>query len=46
MNKRVNKNSIFLCRHSEVDTSFPCYRLTIAEKEIEEITLSNDFKAN
>ena len=37
MNKRVNKNPIFLCRHSEVDTSFPCYRLTIAEKEIEEI---------
>ncbi len=37
MNKRVNKNPIFLCRHSEVDTSFPCYRLTIAEKELEEI---------
>ncbi len=37
MYERLNKNPIFLCRHSEVDTSFPCYHLTIAEKELEEI---------
>ena len=37
MYERLNKNTIFLCRHSEVDTSFPCYHLKIAEKEIEEI---------
>ena len=37
MDKRSNKNPIFLCRHSEVDTSFPCYHLIITEKELEEI---------
>ena len=37
MYERLNKNTIFLCRHSEVDTSFPCYHLKIAEKEVEEI---------
>ncbi len=37
MFERLNKNTIFLCRHSEVDTSFPCYHLKIAEKEVEEI---------
>ena len=37
MYERLNKNTIFLCRHSEVDTAFPCYHLTIAEKELEEI---------
>ena len=37
MYERLNKNTIFLCRHSEVDTSFPCYHLKIAEKEVEKI---------
>ena len=37
MYERLNKNTIFLCRHSEVDTSFPCYHLKIEEKEVEEI---------
>ncbi len=37
MYERLNKNTIFLCRHPEVDTSFPCYHLKIAEKEVEEI---------
>jgi len=35
MYERLNKNTIFLCRHPEVDTSFPCYHLKIAEKEVE-----------
>ncbi|HIT87638.1 MAG TPA: recombinase family protein [Candidatus Coprocola pullicola] len=37
MDRRSYKNPIFLCRHSKVDTTFPCHNLTILEKELEEI---------
>ncbi len=37
MQRSRHKYPILFCRHSEVDTSFPCYHLKIEEKEVEEI---------
>ncbi len=37
MDRRPKKSAVFVCRYSEVDATFPCHKLAILEKELEEI---------
>ena len=37
MDRRSKKSAMFVCRHSKINTAFPCHNLAILEKELEEI---------